>query len=404
MRKKFFPLLASSFCCVLAGAAEIYVDYNASGRGNGSRQDPFPNFDRAIVRAKPGDTVRILPAGKIIHDTLRIRDVNGTAKSPIVIDGMCNIFSGVKAVDPADWKEVRPGVYCRRSVMPKAMVSRYFLVIRGRIVRMGRYSKGAGSARLKDPDSLLPGEWTIRSAAEKNQRDIFVRLPEGCASLKDARIEEPGTKTVSGVHISGKKGSSHIRLRNIIVRHVWNDGFNFHGPNTHLELENIAAVECGDDGISAHEENQIVVRNYVAIGNSTGICHVQKADCCHENVYLEGNLGVDIEFTRDTRNVLINAAVKGSSHDGILVLNRTGSLLMANCRFVNRAKTAVFSFPAKSELKTTLKDVKFADYRTRNCPADAEKTDAANLTPAVEELRKKLFALFNGQLERALEP
>ena len=185
---------------------------------------------------------------------------------------------------------------------------------------------------------------------------------------------------------------------------LWNDGFNFHGPNTHLVLENIAAVECGDDGISAHEANQVLVRNFVAIGNSTGICHIQKADCRHENVYLEGNLGFDIELVQDTRNVLKNVAVSGIAHDGILIGNRTGYLLMENCRFIDRSGKSPFRFPTKTEAELTLRDVQFSGYLPKNLPASVKKADGKQLEPAVEELRKKLFAIFGGQLERALKP
>jgi len=404
MGKNLFLTAMSCFCCLLAGAGEIFVDYNTSAPGDGSREKPFRNFDQAIVKAKPGDTVKILPAGKIIHDTLRIRDVRGTAEKPVVIDGMFNIFSGVKAIDPAQWQEKSPGLYCRRARMAEPMRNRFFMVIGGKIVRMGRYTKGRGAAAFKKPEALGPGEWTTCPTSDKKLWDIFVRLPENCASLKDAKIEEPTMPTSSGVKFYGKEGSTHVRVLNVIVRHVWNDGFNFHGPNTHLVLENIAAVECGDDGISAHEENQIFVRNFVAIGNSTGICHIQKADCSHENVYLEGNLGVDVEFVQDSRNVLKNAAVSGIAHDGILIGNRTGYLLMENCRFIDRSGKSPFRFPTKTEAKLEVRDVQFSGYLPKNLPASVKKADGKQLEPAVEELRKKLFAIFGGQLERALKP
>ncbi|MBQ7207810.1 MAG: right-handed parallel beta-helix repeat-containing protein [Lentisphaeria bacterium] len=404
MGKYRFFAIVSFFCCVLAGAGEIFVDYNASAPGDGSRKKPFSDFDRAIRKAKPGDTVKILPAGKIIHDTLRFANIRGTADKPIVVDGMFNIFSGVKAIDPAQWQEKSPGLYCRRAKMAEPMRNRFFLVMKGKIVRMGRYTKGRGSAKFKKPETLGPGEWTTCPTPEKNIWEIFVRLPENCASLKDAHIEEPTMKTVSGVIFYGKEGSSHVTVRNVIVRHVWNDGFNFHGPNTHLVLENIAAVECGDDGISAHEANQIFVRNFVAIGNSTGICHIQKADCTHENVYLENNLGLDVEFVQDTRNVLKNAAVSGIAHDGILIGNRTGYMLMENCRFIDRSGKSPFRFPTKTEAKLEVRDVQFSGYRPKNLPESIKKTGEEQLKTAVEEQRKKLFAIFGGQLERALKP
>ncbi len=405
MGKNLFLTAVFCFCCcVPAGAKEIFVDYNASAPGDGSREKPFRNFDPAIGKARPGDTVRILPAGRIIHDTLRIRGVRGAADKPVVIDGMFNIFSGVKAIDPAQWQEKSPGLYCRRAKMAEPMRNRFFLVIGGRIVRMGRYTKGRGAAGFKKAEALGPGEWTTCPTSDRKLWDIFVRLPEGCASLQDAGIEEPTMPTSSGVKFYGTEGSSHVRVLNVIVRHVWNDGFNFHGPNTRLELENIAAVECGDDGISAHEANQISVRNYVAIGNSTGICHIQKADCRHENVYLEGNLGFDIELVQDTRNVLKNVAVCGSAHDGILIGNRTGKLLMEQCRFIDRSRRSPFRFPVKTEAELTVRDVQFSGYLPKSLPATVQKTEEEKLRPAVEELRKNLFAVFNGQLERALKP
>jgi hypothetical protein len=36
------------------------------------------------------------------------------------------------------------------------------------------------------------------------------------------------------------------------IGHFYNDGFNVHGAQRHLVYQNIAAIECGDDGFSAH--------------------------------------------------------------------------------------------------------------------------------------------------------
>ena len=73
----------------------------------------------------------------------------------------------------------------------------------------------------------------------------------------------------------------------MIVRNFINDGYNIHGECTGIDFYNIAAVDCGDDAVSAHEKCSISVKNLVAIGCSTVVCHVQEAVAAHENVYAE---------------------------------------------------------------------------------------------------------------------
>ncbi|MEI9897947.1 MAG: hypothetical protein WDN28_29840 [Chthoniobacter sp.] len=53
--------------------------------------------------------------------------------------------------------------------------------------------------------------------------------------------------------------------------HVYNDGYNIHGKCRDCVFEHIGAFECGDDGISAHDDCQYRVDGLVSIGNSTGI-------------------------------------------------------------------------------------------------------------------------------------
>lgn len=192
---------------------------------------------------------------------------------------------------------------------------------------MGHYTKAPGAKPLKRPEDLLPGEWTIVNPEPADRAahnlEYYVRLLEGEKTLAYGNWEEPVRG--SGVEIAaacnpktcdGRRGSSmdcteahcgHLVFKNIIAMHVWNDGFNIHGNVRDLHFENIAAIECGDDGISAHEAVSMDVKNYVSIRNSTGICHIKKAATRHENVFVEGRLGVDFFPCDSTVTILTDA-------------------------------------------------------------------------------------------------
>ena len=132
------------------GAADIFVDYNKGKPKNpGTKEAPLDIVARAINKAKPGDTIYVLPSDKPIRDAIVFRGKSGEAGKPITVDGMNNIFLGTLPLNTKEWKEFQPGYFkCIRKIGTN-MSNRYFMTLGGKIHRMGRFNKAKGSKKFK---------------------------------------------------------------------------------------------------------------------------------------------------------------------------------------------------------------------------------------------------------------
>jgi hypothetical protein len=230
-------------------------------------------------------------------------------------------------------------------------------------------------------------------------------VPEGFKNPAEAGFEIPQYRRISGVNIAND--CHYIHFRNIIVKHFFNDGYNIHGNCRNIIFENIAAVECGDDAISAHETGLIYVKNMVAIGCSTAICHINKSENHHENVYAEKILGRDIFLTESTRNSLVNGWFKADSIGGFRLTTRKDTkqtFVMKNVRMINSNPKAPFDIQSPGVLDFKAEDVKVANYPNVNkvLAKQIQQVKAEEIAEEIEAARKRLFAIFGGQLEKAL--
>ncbi len=415
MKKIVSLSLALVFGAALS-AADIYVDYEKGSRKNaGTKEAPLECFARAINRAKAGDTIYILPASKPIRDTILVRKKVGAPGKPIIVDGMNNIFLGTDPLDPAKWKEIKPGYFSMQLAIGNNMASRFYMTRNGKAVRMGRFNKAQGGKKFKAVEDLQPGEWTLvrgKLLGGKNKKhpnyayECIIRLPEGVKGIADSGFAMPVMRRISGVNISNE--CHYIHFRNMIVKNFFNDGYNIHGNCRNIVFENIAAVECGDDAISAHETGLIYVKNMVAIGCSTAICHINKSENHHENVYAEKILGRDIFLTESTRNSLVNGWFKADSIGGFRLTTRKDTkqtFLMKNVRMINSNPKAPFDIMSPGVLEFKGEDVKIANYPKVSSVLAKQVTQvkAEEIAEEIEAARKRLFAIFGGQLEKALE-
>ena len=384
---------------------DIVVDYSRKGAGDGSTEKPFPRFALAARIAKPGDRILILLSDKPIRDNISVKDLAGTQEQPIVIDGSHNIFLGSKPLVRSQWEEVSPGLWKRSMKTGTNMVARYYMIWNGRINRMGRFSKGVGSASLVADEKLLkPGEWTIldRSGLPPKDKtrfrdfDFFFRLPEG-VSFEEARLEEPDFRLVDGV--SARGACAYVTFRNIIVKNFFNDGFNIHGQCHHLLYENVAALYCGDDGVSAHEACEIRMKNYAAVGCSTGICHITNARCVHENVYMEKIAGRELSLHNNTANAVIRGAIRLTSSEGCLVKNSPNE--RQECELRNLAirqeegagRKAAFVFNCRGKLELKAEGVRLENVTSGNAAKQPgfQSVPAGSLDAEIEKLRKEIL-------------
>ncbi len=290
-----------------------------------------PTIAYAIKAAQPGDSIHLEP--KIYRDYAGFYGKKGEPGKPITLDGHGATLEGSDPLDPAQWKEVSPGLFAADNLLPSlndALIGRWFFLFDGRMQLMNRTSKGR-SAPFKKPGELQPGEWTFvkdpareKPPSKQIYGTFFVRLAPD-TKLADAGIFVPVRS--AGVQFSGD--NAHLVIKNITATHPYNDGFNIHGDCRDCVFENIHAIECGDDGISAHESAQYRVDGLVSIGNSTGITDTGTAQTSYRNIYLARNIGFDLYFLDEGRYSIINAMVLSSAQNPLTITGRaTGDCRM----------------------------------------------------------------------------
>jgi hypothetical protein len=148
---------------------------------------------------------------------------------------------------------------------------------------------------------------------------FYVKLPPG-QKLADAHIAAPMRS--AGVQLSG--ASAHLVVRNLTATHPYNDGYNIHGDCRDVVFENIRAIECGDDGISAHETAEYRVDGLVSVGNSTGITDTVAAHTSYNHVFIAGCHAFDLFFLNNGRYKVENAVVLSWSEHPLAVSARDG--------------------------------------------------------------------------------
>jgi len=288
----------------LAAAAELHVDPETGSDSADGQKAPLKTIARAIRLAQPGDTVHLAP--RRFYESADLSGKMGTVEKPITLEGHGAVLDGSEPVLAADWEALGDGLFRKIKLLPHndaAIVGRWFFLWDGKMNHMGRTSKGP-SAPLKRPADLQPVEWTYA----KEEDAFYLRLPAG-QSLDAANIRYP--KRSSGVILSGK--GEHLIVRNVIATHVYNDGFNIHGAQRNAQFFNIAAIECGDDGFSAHEDAECRTDGFVSIGNSTGLCDTVSSVTHFRNVFIRDCLGYDVFFIGDSPHSLENAVIESSA-------------------------------------------------------------------------------------------
>jgi hypothetical protein len=272
---------------------------------------------QAIRGAEPGDTIHL--EAITYRDYAGFYGKKGAPGKPITLDGHGAILEGSEALEPAKWTEVSPGLFKNEELLPRlddAITSRWFFLFDGLMQRMGRTSKGK-SAPYKRPDELQPGEWTFvkdptreKPPSKQTYGAFYIQLALG-QKLGDAKISHPVRS--AGVQFGGD--NAHLVIKNLTATHPYNDGFNIHGDCRDVVFEDIRAIECGDDGISAHESAQYRVDGFVSIGNSTGICDTGTAQTSYRNIFLARNIGFDLYFLDEGRYAITNALVLSSAQN-----------------------------------------------------------------------------------------
>lgn len=283
-----------------------------------------PTIHHAIKMAAAGDTIHLEP--QVYRDYAGFYGKKGEPGKPITLDGHGATLEGSDPIDPAKWREVSPGLFANDDLLPglsDAVIGRWFFLFDGKMQHMGRTSKGK-QAPLKKPEELQAGEWTFVKDPSREKPPskaiygtFYLKLAAG-QSLAEAKVFAPMRS--AGVQMSGD--NAHLVIKNLTATHPYNDGFNIHGDCRDVVFENIRAIECGDDGISAHETAEYRVDGFVSIGNSTGICDTVAARTSYNRVFIADCIGYDLFFLDDGRYKLTNAVIFSKAQNPFTVTGR----------------------------------------------------------------------------------
>ena len=305
-------------------ARDFHVDPTTGSDLNDGIVQPKRTIPAAIKVAQPGDTIHLKPV--IYRDYAGFYGKKGEPGKPITLDGHGATLEGSDPIDPAKWKEESPGLFANDALLPHlddAILQRWFFLWSGKMNHMGRTSKGT-SAPFKKPEELQANEWTFikdpsreKPPSKQIYGTFYLKLPPS-QKLAEANISAPVRS--AGVQFSGD--NAHLVIKNLTATHPYNDGFNIHGDCRDVVFENIRAIECGDDGISAHETAQYRVDGFVSIGNSTGITDTVAAHTSYNRVFIADNIGFDLYFLDDGRYKLTNAIILSSSQNPFTVTGR----------------------------------------------------------------------------------
>jgi hypothetical protein len=286
---------------------------------------PIKTIARGLKFAQPGDTVHLAPA--VYRETAVFNNRSGEEGKPITLDGHDATLEGSDPLNPDDWPEISPGLFRNDHLLrlDDAVIQRWFFLWDGKMNHMGRSSKGL-RPDFKKPEDLQPGEWTFVKDDSRKQPDsaqifgaFYVKLPPG-QKLAEAHIAAPMRS--AGVQMSGI--NKWLVMRNLIATHVYNDAYNIHGSSRDCVFENIRALECGDDGISAHDDCQFRVHGLVSIGNSTGIADTGDSLTEYDHVFIRDCLGIDLLFVGTNHHAIHNGVVLSSAHTALSLSGTVG--------------------------------------------------------------------------------
>ncbi len=297
-------------------AKDIYINHElgSDAQGGLTAEAPLQTLKAALMICGPGDVIHLAKTATPYHEGIKIADnQSGLSGQPITIEGHGATLSGSRPLRVEEWTPLGNGLYRSSHLLPDlfpsgqpvndALMRRFFFLFQGKMVRMGRNGKG-DCPPLPRPVDLNAGEWT-------HDQDGFYLKIDPSMDLAEAQIRYPalgnGFRTSDGQ-------CGHWILRNLTVTHFWNDGFNINGSTRNLRFENVSAIECGDDGMSAHADSRIEVDGFVSRGNTTGICHVQGSHSSSRRLVLENNYAFEALLSGSGVHTISDSVILPNRH------------------------------------------------------------------------------------------
>jgi len=264
-------------------AADWYV-HAESGKdaAQGTLQDPFGTIQHAVERARPGDTIHLLPRGAVVRQMILLKD-----KRDLTIQGNDCVLTGADPLPMDGWETLGNDLHRRR--VPVAKWGRPLVVVRGRPTRMG--NSASVNRPYPAPEMLRAGEFCWQPIDAKTGW-ITVR-----GSLRDLEL----AVRPAGVATSGT--CRNITIRDLHARHATNDGFNIHGDCRQIYFLHVTGYECFDEGLSAHDTCEVIVKDGEFWGNDQAVADVNAADSYYTRCKFRDSVSAEVVFRGGTHRL-----------------------------------------------------------------------------------------------------
>lgn len=381
-------LLFAEAPAVCVYASNYYVD-NVKGKDTNdgkTAENTFATIARAMKAVRAGDTIHLKPNPEPYREIVSVLK-GGSPDNPITLDGHGATISGGEPCPAAGWEKYKNGVFSRSDIVSKAILivdknliaekrvydclepgevgydpaeRRFFFnpgepgkgkleskkqdgtVVTvepqqwqpaGTRIRNVRRSPvmpdtpvsimmdGAEAELVQPRDRLDSGEWT--SEAGKDGKQVMYYSPPAGRTFSDLEVE--CVVRSHGVNVGGN--FSHVVIKNLTVKYVWNDGYGIAGSVTDIHFLNCNAHHCGDEGFSSHDSAGTVLNGGVFHNNYYhGIFNVGTGKAVIRNVILANNRSLNFGCHSDTEHklenvILINSGISIGGNDLVSVDN-----------------------------------------------------------------------------------
>lgn len=269
--------LAALVSVTSLAAAEWFVNPESGADNNsGVKAAPLKTAQLAVTRAKPGDTIHLLPEGAVYRQMIML-----AGKTNLTIEGHGVTLTGADTLPADGWEMVAPGLHRRQ--LPRTRFDRHLLIRDGKMNRMGR--SPSVNIAFPAPEALRDGEFAWVLQPDEKTGWLYVRGSTAGLewSVRDAGLATGGT-------------NRSLTVRNLHTRHALNDGFNIHGDCRELRCFNISGYENFDEGFSAHDTCQVWVTDGKFWGNDNAVADVNLCDSYYTRCEFRGSVSVEVLF------------------------------------------------------------------------------------------------------------
>jgi len=220
-------MLRCAFCLLLVPSVALGATYYVDNRvGNDSHDGRTPETSvatiaRAVALSATSDTIVLHNTGTVYREAMTLGRRGGTPEKPFVVEGGGAVLSGLRIIEPNEWKNVSDDVH-------------FFPV------KECPY----GNAYLANHGGRLPAVRAVDALGREEffwdrEAGIYFRCGEG---KTPADYALGATLLGSGFSTAG---ASYVTCRNLVCEHFANDGFNMHGDCRGICLENVVARHNG---------------------------------------------------------------------------------------------------------------------------------------------------------------